>query len=75
MSRGKVRQLKNLLREANTVIDIIDQRNKDLSNRILELEKSCENFVEGEENLHKKIGKLSKNKPHSIRQVLKCIFS
>lgn len=75
MSRGKMKQLLNLLDEANVIIDILYRDNKEFKKKNKELEESCENFAEVEENLHKKIADLENNKSNGIIKKITGLFS
>ncbi|MCT8975516.1 hypothetical protein N4T77_02780 [Clostridium sp. CX1] len=74
MSRGKRKQLSRLVLEANDIIDELYQENKELKNRVMELEASCENLVEIEKNLDRKVAEPEKSKL-GIKQRLISFFS
>lgn len=81
MSRGKYKKLKDLLVDANVLLDAFSIENRclkiendNLNKQVRELNESCENFTEVEINLHRKIDRLTK-KPIGIKQRVLNFFS
>lgn len=61
MSGQNIEEQEGLVMWAVGIFDAMYIENMQLKKRINELEECCQNFIEVEKNLHKRIAELSKN--------------